>query len=149
MFRAPTAQINVAYHVVRVEKEKRRQEVEVTMLAMVQQKLPVGETLLYFNAKVNDPIITQGQPLYCQLVETITLNVVKHQAGGDPSAVAFCKSLDCLRVDQISIEDWQLLSTRVQTQITDGEKAEFDETIRVFGTKERVFSVQPFQASRP
>jgi hypothetical protein len=87
--------------------------------------------------------------LYCQFVETITLNVVKHQAGGDPSAVAFCKSLDCLRVDQISIEDWQLLSTRVQTQITDGEKAEFDETIRVFGTKERVFSVQPFQASRP
>jgi ATP-dependent DNA helicase PIF1 len=99
---------------------------------------PVRETPLYFNAKFDDPIITQGQQLYRRFVETITLDVVKRQARGDPSAVAFRKCLDRLRVNQISIEDWQLLSTRVQTQITDGEKAKFNEAIRLFSTKERV-----------
>jgi hypothetical protein len=37
-----------------------------------------------------------------------------------------------------SYHSWQLLSTRVQTQITDADRAEFEDALRLFGTKEKV-----------
>ncbi|KAF7444189.1 telomere-linked helicase 1 [Pyrenophora tritici-repentis] len=53
MFRAPTARSNIAYRVVRVEKERKRQEVEATVLAMVQQKVrkyKSGKIVVYGNS---------------------------------------------------------------------------------------------------
>jgi hypothetical protein len=39
IFRAPTARTNVAYRVVKVGQQAKKQEVEATMLAIVRQKL--------------------------------------------------------------------------------------------------------------
>ncbi|EFQ85073.1 hypothetical protein PTT_20092 [Pyrenophora teres f. teres 0-1] len=53
IFRAPTARSNIAYRVVRVEKERKRQEVEATVLAMVQQKVrkyKSGKIVVYGNS---------------------------------------------------------------------------------------------------
>jgi superfamily II DNA helicase RecQ len=53
MFRAPTARINVAYRVVKVCKEAKRQEVEATVLAMVRRKLrkyKAGKVVVYGNS---------------------------------------------------------------------------------------------------
>ncbi|EFQ92357.1 hypothetical protein PTT_10560 [Pyrenophora teres f. teres 0-1] len=52
IFRAPIARSNIAYRVVRVEKERKRQEVEATVLAMVQQKVrkyKSGKIIVYSN----------------------------------------------------------------------------------------------------
>jgi ATP-dependent DNA helicase PIF1 len=112
--------------------------INVILMGDFYQLPTVGETPLYFSTKVNDPVITQGQRLYRRFNETITLDVVKRQAGLDSRAVAFRECLDRLRIDQITIRDWELLSTRVQTQILDAKKAKFDSAIRLFGTKEKV-----------
>ncbi|KAI1663164.1 DEAD/DEAH box helicase [Pyrenophora tritici-repentis] len=44
MFRAPTARSNIAYRVVRIEKERRRGEVEASVLEMVRQKVAKYKT---------------------------------------------------------------------------------------------------------
>jgi superfamily II DNA helicase RecQ len=53
MFRAPTARTNVAYRVVRVGRKAKKQEVEATVLAMVQRKLrkyKAGKIVVYGNS---------------------------------------------------------------------------------------------------
>jgi superfamily II DNA helicase RecQ len=53
MFRAATARTNVAYRVVKVGKEAKKQEVEVTVLAMVRRKLrkyKAGKIVIYGNS---------------------------------------------------------------------------------------------------
>jgi superfamily II DNA helicase RecQ len=53
MFRAPTARTNVAYRVVRVDKERKRQEVEAIVLKAVGQKLRkyrTGKIVVYGNS---------------------------------------------------------------------------------------------------
>jgi uncharacterized protein YfaP (DUF2135 family) len=53
MFRAPTARTNVAYRVVRVDKERKRQEVEAIVLKAVWQKLRkyrTGKIVVYGNS---------------------------------------------------------------------------------------------------
>jgi hypothetical protein len=39
MFKVPTAWINIAYYVVKVEQRVKKQEVEIAVLAIVQHKL--------------------------------------------------------------------------------------------------------------
>jgi superfamily II DNA helicase RecQ len=53
MFRAPTARTNVAYRVVKVGQEAKKQEVEAAVLAIVQQKLrkyKAGKLVIYGNS---------------------------------------------------------------------------------------------------
>ncbi|KAI1670755.1 hypothetical protein L13192_06271, partial [Pyrenophora tritici-repentis] len=53
MFRAPTARSNIAYRVVRIEKERRRGEVEASVLEMVRQKVAkykTGKIVVYGNS---------------------------------------------------------------------------------------------------
>jgi superfamily II DNA helicase RecQ len=52
MFRALTARTNIAYSVVRVKKERKREEVEEIILKAVQQKLrkyKQGKVVVYSN----------------------------------------------------------------------------------------------------
>jgi superfamily II DNA helicase RecQ len=53
MFRAPTARINVAYRVVKVGQQAKKQEVEATVLAMLRRKLKkykAGKLVVYGNS---------------------------------------------------------------------------------------------------
>ncbi|KAI0568547.1 ATP-dependent DNA helicase recQ, partial [Pyrenophora tritici-repentis] len=53
MFRAPTARSNIAYRVVRIEKERKRGEVEASVLEMVRQKVAkykTGKIVVYGNS---------------------------------------------------------------------------------------------------
>ncbi|KAI2475187.1 ATP-dependent DNA helicase recQ [Pyrenophora tritici-repentis] len=53
IFRAPTARSNIAYRVVRVEKERKRGEVEASVLEMVRQKVAkykTGKIVVYGNS---------------------------------------------------------------------------------------------------
>lgn len=47
MFRAPTARTNVAYHVVKIGQREKKQDVEATVLAMVQRKTRDGRQHLF------------------------------------------------------------------------------------------------------
>jgi ATP-dependent DNA helicase PIF1 len=110
----------------------------IVLMGDFYQLHPVGEMPLYSTArsKTKDQEITRGQALYKRFDKTITLNVVKRQEGDDPRAVAFRQCLDHLRVDAVTHEDWQLISTCVQSQVQN--LADFDDAIRIFGKRENV-----------
>jgi superfamily II DNA helicase RecQ len=67
MFRAPTARTNIAYSVVRVKKERKREEVEEIILKAVQQKLrkyKQGKVVVYSNSVPK--VKALAEKLYCQ-----------------------------------------------------------------------------------
>jgi len=99
---------------------------------------PVGEHPMYFTKKIRDPDIVQAQRLYQLFNKTITLNVVKRQSGTDRVAESFRKCLEHLRHDQIDINDWKLLSTRVQAQLSEADRVKFKDALRIFSKKESV-----------
>ncbi|KIX03299.1 uncharacterized protein Z518_06851 [Rhinocladiella mackenziei CBS 650.93] len=74
---------------------------------------------------------------FFQLPPTIELNVIRRQEGQDEEASAFRKALDSLRDDTVSVDDWQLLSTRVQS-VVPSEILAFADALRTYSTKQQV-----------
>ncbi|KAK2684474.1 hypothetical protein QWA68_016283, partial [Fusarium oxysporum] len=68
--------------------------------------------------------------------KSVFLKVVQRQRGDDQEA--FRTALGELRLLQLSMESWKLLSTRVQAKLDDREVARFSSALRVYATKERV-----------
>lgn len=83
----------------------------VVLMGDFFQLPPVAEKLLFFTVSTKDPNISQAQRLYKRFDRTIILNIVKHQGGDDPLAVAFQQCLEYLRIDRMTKEDWRLLCT--------------------------------------
>jgi hypothetical protein len=59
-----------------------------------------------------------GQQAYRALDTTIRLAQLMRQDGDDEETLRFRRALEELRVYQVSQQSWQLLSTRVQNQLT-------------------------------
>jgi hypothetical protein len=60
------------------------------------------------------------------------------QDGDDDETLQFRRALEELRVYQVSQQSWQLLSTRVQNQLTLDEIESFDDALRLYFRREEV-----------
>jgi len=60
------------------------------------------------------------------------------QDGDDEETLQFRRALEELRVYQVSQQSWQLLSTRVQNQLTLNEIESFDDALRLYFRREEV-----------
>jgi hypothetical protein len=79
-----------------------------------------------------------GQQL-CRLFDrTIALSVVKRQQGDDAESRRFRQALDNLRVNKVTMHDWELLSTRVQAKLGPDEVQSFEDAIRIYAKKDDV-----------
>jgi hypothetical protein len=97
---------------------------------------PVGESGLYSTGKTSNPDTLVGQQLYRLFDRTITLDVIKRQQGDDAESRGFRQALDNLRVNKVTMGNWQLLSTRVQAKLTYEEIRSFDDAIRIYAHKQ-------------
>ncbi|KAF7137061.1 hypothetical protein CNMCM5793_006912 [Aspergillus hiratsukae] len=78
-----------------------------------------------------------GRNAYRAFAVTIELDVVKRQEGVDETAVRFKQALDRLREDKIEREDWELLTSRVQS-VVPNEVPLFRDAIRIYPFKGQV-----------
>ena len=95
---------------------------------------PVLQKPLYYDKEVQGAEI-KGRNAYRRFDKSVFLKVVQRQRGDDQKA--FRTALGELRLLQLSVESWKLLSTRVQAKLDDQEVARFANALRVYATKER------------
>ena len=74
------------------------------------------------------------------------MKVVQRQRGDDQEA--FRLALGELRLLQLSVESWKLLSSRVQAKLDDQEVARFVNALRVYATKDRVNEYNHYHLDR-
>ena len=98
---------------------------------------PVAGRALYDSRPLNALEEIQGRELYLRFAQTIELDVVRRQEGGNEGADSFKTVLDNLRDDELTQRDWVILASRVQSVVPD-EAPMFDESLRLYSTKRRV-----------
>lgn len=108
---------------------------------------PVADRPLYSTNIGRAPDQVNGQRLYKRFDQTIILDVVMRQQGADQQSIAFRGALGRLRVNQANVEDWKLLATRVQANITTsgGDVTLFDTAVRLYAKRA---AVQAFNLAR-
>ncbi|KAM4067671.1 PIF1-like helicase [Hirsutella rhossiliensis] len=109
---------------------------------------PVLQKPLYYDKEVQGVEI-KGRNAYRRFDKTVFLKVAQRQRGNDQAA--FRSALEELRLLQLSMESWKLLSSRVQAKLDDQEVAKFVNSLRVYATKDRVMAknVGPGAAAAP
>ncbi|XP_044714726.1 PIF1-like helicase domain-containing protein [Hirsutella rhossiliensis] len=109
---------------------------------------PVLQKPLYYDKEVQGVEI-KGRNAYRRFDKTVFLKVAQRQRGDDQGA--FRSALEELRLLQLSMESWKLLSSRVQAKLDDQEVARFVNSLRVYATKDRVMAknVGPDAAAAP
>ena len=101
---------------------------------------PVGGVPLFSTIKHANVDVILGQELYRRIDKTITLNVVKRQDSSDPDSMAFKTALAHLRMNEVTLQDWKLLSKRVRANVslTGEDLSGFDNATRIFQHREEV-----------
>ncbi|KAK8912380.1 ATP-dependent DNA helicase pfh1 [Metarhizium anisopliae] len=100
---------------------------------------PIGATVMYSdlpNARNAD--FLAGQQAYRALDTTVRLTQLMRQDGDDNETLQFRCALEELRVHQVSQQSWQLLSTRVQNELTPNEVESFKDALRLYFRREEV-----------
>ncbi|EXU94813.1 ATP-dependent exoDNAse (exonuclease V), partial [Metarhizium robertsii] len=100
---------------------------------------------LYYDKEVQGVEI-KGRNAYRRFDKSVFLKVVQRQRGDDQKA--FRKALGELRLLQLSVESWKLLSGRVQAKLDDQEVARFANALRVYATKDRVNEYNHYHLDR-
>ncbi|KAF5132980.1 ATP-dependent DNA helicase PIF1 [Metarhizium anisopliae] len=106
---------------------------------------PVLQKPLYYDKEVQGAEI-KGRNAYRRFDKSVFLKVVQRQRGDDQKA--FRTALGELRLLQLSVESWKLLSTRVQAKLDDQEVARFANALRVYATKDRVNEYNHYHLDR-
>ncbi|RKK07525.1 hypothetical protein BFJ65_g17730 [Fusarium oxysporum f. sp. cepae] len=106
---------------------------------------PVLQKPLYYDKEVQGVEI-KGRNAYRRFDKSVFLKVVQRQRGDDQEA--FRTALGELRLLQLSMESWKLLSTRVQAKLDDREVARFSSALRVYATKDRVNEYNHYHLDR-
>lgn len=91
---------------------------------------PVAERALYSNATTLSDVELAGRNAYRAFKHTIELKEVVRQQG--PEQAAFRDALEGLRHNNPTAEQWRLLSTRVQANLTMEEVKRFDDALRIY-----------------
>ncbi|KAG7002669.1 ATP-dependent DNA helicase PIF1 [Fusarium oxysporum f. sp. conglutinans] len=106
---------------------------------------PVLQKPLCYDKEVQGVEI-KGRNAYRRFDKSVFLKVVQRQRGDDQEA--FRTALGELRLLQLSMESWKLLSTRVQAKLDDREVARFSSALRVYATKDRVNEYNHYHLDR-
>ena len=106
---------------------------------------PVLQKPLYYDKEVQGVEI-KGRNAYRRFDKTVFLKVAQRQRGDDQGA--FRSALEELRLLQLSMESWKLLSSRVQAKLDDQEAAKFVHSLRVYATKDRVNEYNHYHLDR-
>ena len=106
---------------------------------------PVLQKPLYYDKEVQGVEI-KGRNAYRHFDKSVFLKVVQRQRGDDQKA--FRTALGELRLLQLSVESWKLLSGRVQAKLDDQEVARFANALRVYATKDRVNEYNHYHLDR-
>jgi hypothetical protein len=106
---------------------------------------PVLQKPLYYDKEVQGVEI-KGRNAYRRFDKSVFLKVVQRQRGDDQKA--FRTALGELRLLQLSVESWKLLSGRVQAKLDDEEVARFSNALRVYATKDRVNEYNHYHLDR-
>ncbi|KAF5128332.1 ATP-dependent DNA helicase pif1 [Metarhizium anisopliae] len=93
---------------------------------------PVLQKPLYYDKEVQGVEI-KGRNAYRHFDKSVFLKIVQRQRGDEQKA--FRTALGELRLLQLSVESWKLLSGRVQAKLDDQEVARFANALRVYATK--------------
>ncbi|KID81673.1 ATP-dependent DNA helicase PIF1 [Metarhizium guizhouense ARSEF 977] len=96
---------------------------------------PVLQKPLYYDKEVQG-VETKGRNAYRRIDKSVFLKVVQRQRGD--AQKAFRTALGELRLLQLSVESWKLLSTRVEAKLDDQEVARLTNALRTYATKDRV-----------
>ncbi|KJZ71537.1 hypothetical protein HIM_09075 [Hirsutella minnesotensis 3608] len=106
---------------------------------------PVLQKPLYYDKEVQGVEI-KSRSAYRRFDKTVFLKVAQRQRGDDQGA--FRSALEELRLLQLSMESWKLLSSRVQAKLDDQEVAKFVNSLRVYATKDRVNEYNHYHLDR-
>ncbi|EFY84461.1 ATP-dependent DNA helicase PIF1 [Metarhizium acridum CQMa 102] len=106
---------------------------------------PVLQKPLYYDKEVQGVEI-KGRNAYRHFDKSAFLKVVQRQRGDEQKA--FRTALGELRLLQLSVESWKLLSGRVQAKLDDQEVARFANALRVYTTKDRVNEYNHYHLDR-
>ncbi|EXU94986.1 PIF1-like helicase [Metarhizium robertsii] len=106
---------------------------------------PVLQKPLYYDKEVQGVEI-KGRNAYRHFDKSVFLKVVQRQRGDEQKA--FRTALGELRLLQLSVESWKLLSGRVQAKLDDQEVARFANALRVYATKDRVNEYNHYHLDR-
>ncbi|KAF5128363.1 ATP-dependent DNA helicase pif1 [Metarhizium anisopliae] len=106
---------------------------------------PVLQKPLYYDREVQGVEI-KGMNAYRRFDKSVFLKVIQRQREDDQKA--FRTALGELRLLQLSVESWKLLSGRVQAKLDDQEVARFANALRVYATKDRVNEYNYYHLNR-
>jgi ATP-dependent DNA helicase PIF1 len=100
---------------------------------------PIAATVMYSNLpNARNADFLTGQQAYRALDTTVRLAQLMRQDSDDDETLQFRRALQESRVYQVSQQSWQLLSTRVQNQLTLDEIESFDDALRLYFRREEV-----------
>ena len=97
---------------------------------------PVLERALYINISGPGDVEVSGREAYRAFGHIVELKQVVRQQGDDQAA--FSEALNGLRQNNPTIEQWRLLSSRVQSTLPAEEVASFDGALRIYPLNSRV-----------
>ncbi|KAF5139513.1 ATP-dependent DNA helicase PIF1 [Metarhizium anisopliae] len=100
---------------------------------------------LYYDKEVQGVEI-KGRNAYRHFDKSVFLKVVQRQRGDEQKA--FRTALGELRLLQLSVASWKLLSGRVQAKLDDQEVARFANALRVYATEDRVNEYNHYHLDR-
>ena len=109
--------------------------VDIILCGDFFQLPPVASNALYNNLPLKNTYDVSGQTLYQLFDQTIELNLIMRQQGNDPESEAFRAALEGLRNNDVKIDDWKLLTSRVKSTLPADEVAMFDDALRIYGKK--------------
>jgi ATP-dependent DNA helicase PIF1 len=108
----------------------------ILLLGDFYQLPPVKEKPIFLDDTLSNVVDIKGRNAYLQFNKTVVLRQVVRQQGNDQAA--FRVALEGLRSCCPSVDNWQVLCTRVQSALSIAEVKSFDEAIRIFPTNAQV-----------
>jgi ATP-dependent DNA helicase PIF1 len=111
--------------------------VNVVLIGNFFQLPPVGQKSLYHPSAVGlEDEELLGYTAYKAFTRSIFLGVVQRQIGDEQAD--FRQALEELRIAQVSVKSFELLSSRVASSLPPQDVEKFDSVLHIYSTKEKV-----------
>ncbi|KAK4629847.1 hypothetical protein CLAFUW4_08344 [Fulvia fulva] len=118
--------------------------VNLMMLSWINRRLrqlpPVSGNAVYVKDGLRTAEEATGRQLWTSFSTTLKLKTIQRRTEDDPTGDAFRQVLGAVRAGpgNLTLEQWQLLVTRVSMKLTAQQQREFDTALRIYATKAKV-----------